>query len=93
MTKIYTRTEKKILPLRAQIVMDSNANNCFNCIYFKLVKTYSIRTRDEYLCLKAVCTNREAIGENGRRGNPIALQNLLAKPGKLRINCKFFKLG
>jgi len=89
---VYVKKKKSILPSRAQEVMDSNCNSCFNCIYFKLLKTYSISTRDEYLCLEAVCTNKEAIKEKKRRANPIALQNLMASPGKIRTSCKYFEL-
>jgi len=89
---IYNREKKNILPIKMQVIMDSNTNCCLNCIYFKLIKTYSISTREEYLELRAKCTNIDAMRDEAICGNGVTIGSILSRMPKKRTNCKFFEL-
>ena len=90
---------RKVLTDKAQEVMDSNNNCCFNCTHFKIKwdKENSIIPQNilQYRALKARCTYAPAIHEIAHRENPVRLQTLLNK-GKVprtRKDCTFFELG
>ena len=90
---------RKVLTDKAQEVMDSNNNCCFNCTHFKIKwdKENSIIPQNilQYRALKARCINPLAIREDVCRENPVRLQTLLnkGKVPKIRENCNFFELG
>jgi len=90
---------RKVLTDKAQEVMDSNNNCCFNCTHFKIKwdKENSIIPQNilQYRALKARCINPLAIREDVCKENPVRLQSLLNRDQipVARKDCEYFELG